>query len=427
MPQKILNKVLICLVCLLPLIYLPFDFMFSNTLLKTFYIYLCSTIIVFLCCKIGYKKIDKIDIFLIAFYLLNLLSLCFSVDKKLSIYGNTYSARYDGIIMLSSYLLIYYASKYYYQINKIDVSMFFVSGTIVCLIGIYQFVTFSQSNTNLPYTETVLRSTLGNSNFVGSYLTLFIPALITMYFLKGKFRYLLLSAIFLATLVLSTARSAWVGIALFLPFLIIFLIKNFEKKQLKNYIIILICFILICVATIALEQITGNHIITHKLSTLVQDIINLGHFNISLEMGSARLKIWDMVFNVIKNKPILGTGPETLPLGLATYSHESFTRWINESSTFIDKAHNDYLHIAACTGIPSLVFYIIFLILILNSFRKSMFKNKIAFIFFGTIFTYIVQAFFNISVISVAPVFWFVLGISQNKEVHKTLNELYED
>lgn len=427
MSQKILNKVLVCLVCLLPLIYLPFDFILPNMLLKAFFVYICSAIIIFLCFRIGYKKIDKIDVFLLAFYSLNLLSLCFSMNKKLSIFGITSGARYDGVVMLGTYLLIYYASKYYYKLKQSDIPLFFISATAICLIGIFQFVTFSQSNTLLPYTETVLRSTLGNSNFVGSYLTLFIPAAVTMYFLKGKLRYLLLSIIFLATLVLSTARSAWVGIALFLPFLIIFLIKNFEKKQIKNYIVILICFILICIAAIAFEQITGNHIISHKLNSLVQDIINLAQSDISLEMGSARMKIWNMVIDVIKNKPLLGTGPEALPVGLATYSTEPFVTWLNESGTIVDKAHNDYMQIAACTGIPSLIFYLLFLALILNNFRKNMFKNKISFIFFGIIISYTIQAFFNISVVSVAPLFWFVLGICQNKEVCQTLNKLYDD
>lgn len=426
MSQKILNKILIFFICILPLIYFPFNFFkISNLLVRTCLIYICSAVIIFLCFILNYKKLDKTDIFLVAFYLLNVLSLCFSMNPKFSIFGMTSSMRYDGIIMLGAYLLIYYASKYYFKINKIDIPLFFSSGTIVCLFGIYQFATFTQSNSSLNFTESVLRSTLGNSNFVGSYLTLFIPALITIYFLKGNLRYLLLSIIFLSTLVLSTARSAWIGIAVFSIFLIIFLIKNFEKKQIKNYIFILVCFIIICILAVCFEQITGNHIISHKFYNLIQDVSNMAQGKISLEMGTARIKIWSMVFDVIKNRPLLGTGPEALSIGLAKYSPKMLFQWFQESNTFIDKAHNDYLHIAACTGIPSLVIYLAFLISALKKNIKNMFKSKISFIFFGTIIAYLIQAFFNISVISVAPIFWFVLGISQNEYVKNKLEEIY--
>jgi len=426
MSQKILNKLLIFFICVLPLIYFPFGFLKPlHMLFKTCFIYICTIIIVFLCFILKYKKFDKTDILLIAFYFLNILSLCFSMNPKLSILGITSTMRYDGIIMLGAYLLIYYASKYHYKFGKFDMPLLFSAGTIVCLFGIYQFATFTQSNVSLNFTESVLKSTLGNSNFVGSYLTLFIPALITIYFLKGNLRYLLLSIIFLATLVLSTARSAWIGIAVFSVFLIIFLIKNFEKRQIKNYIFILICFILVCVFAICFEQITGNYVISHKFNNLIQDISNIAQGNISLEMGTARIKIWSMVFDVIKSRPLLGTGPEALPMGLAKHSPEMFFKWIKESNTFVDKAHNDYLQIAACTGIPSLVLYLAFLFLALKNNIKNMFKNKLCFIFFGTIIAYLVQAFFNISVISVAPIFWFILGISQNEDVKNKLEKIY--
>ena len=83
----------------------------------------------------------------------------------------------------------------------------------------------------------------------------------------------------------------------------------------------------------------------------------------------------------------------------------------------IDKAHNEYLQIAATIGIPALIVYLSFLSLILFPKMKEMFKNKLLFILVLTIICYLTQAFFNISTIGVAPLFWMLLGIIDNKEM----------
>ena len=85
-----------------------------------------------------------------------------------------------------------------------------------------------------------------------------------------------------------------------------------------------------------------------------------------------------------------------------------------EHGTAPDKAHNEYLHIAATNGIPALGIYLVFLGLIIMPRISIMFKDKITFIFLLCIFSYLVQAFFNISTIGVAPLFWMILGLIDN-------------
>ena len=80
----------------------------------------------------------------------------------------------------------------------------------------------------------------------------------------------------------------------------------------------------------------------------------------------------------------------------------------------IDKAHNEFLHVAAVNGIPALlillsIYYLSFLQLYKNR------NNDINKLLFIIILGYLGQAFFNISVIAVAPVFWIILGYSFKK------------
>ena len=85
--------------------------------------------------------------------------------------------------------------------------------------------------------------------------------------------------------------------------------------------------------------------------------------------------------------------------------------------------HNEYLHIAATIGIPALIIYLIFISTILIPKMKQMMNNKVSYIITLAIICYLVQAFFNISTIGVAPIFWMILGLSDNTEIIEKLNQ----
>ena len=74
------------------------------------------------------------------------------------------------------------------------------------------------------------------------------------------------------------------------------------------------------------------------------------------------------------------------------------------------------MQIGATMGIPALIIYLGFLSFIVFPKMRIMFKEKKVFIFTTTIICYLAQAFFNISTIGVAPLFWIILGLSDNKK-----------
>lgn len=97
-------------------------------------------------------------------------------------------------------------------------------------------------------------------------------------------------------------------------------------------------------------------------------------------------------------------------------TEESF-EFIKAHNGIPDKAHNEYLNIAVTLGIPALIVYMIFLIAIVLPNLKYIFKRKDIFIILSIIGSYLVQAFFNISTIGIAPIFWLCLGIIDNKNI----------
>jgi O-antigen ligase len=108
---------------------------------------------------------------------------------------------------------------------------------------------------------------------------------------------------------------------------------------------------------------------------------------------------WGAALDMIKNYPLFGVGPD----GFAAY--QNFT-----VKTY-DSAYNEYLFTAATRGILSALIYIALLITAIVRLIKNI-KNKYAPVLLAVIFAYIIQAFFNTSSITVAPLFWLLLGFS---------------
>ena len=138
-------------------------------------------------------------------------------------------------------------------------------------------------------------------------------------------------------------------------------------------------------------------------------------------LGSGRMIIWKIALEELTFVPILGTGPDALVDGLKENYTDDYVKFIVNTHMQIDKAHNEYLQIAVTLGIPALIVYLTFIAQILASARKNIFKNNATFILFIPIVSYLVQAFFNISTIGVAPVFWALLGLIQSQQFKNEL------
>lgn len=113
----------------------------------------------------------------------------------------------------------------------------------------------------------------------------------------------------------------------------------------------------------------------------------------------------------------MGVGPDNLKNGIVKNVTDESFEFIKAHNGIPDKAHNEYLNIAVTLGIPALVVYMVFLIAIIFPNLKNIFKRKDIFIILSIIGSYLVQAFFNISTIGIAPIFWLCLGIIDNKNI----------
>lgn len=117
---------------------------------------------------------------------------------------------------------------------------------------------------------------------------------------------------------------------------------------------------------------------------------------------------WSEGVRVIKMYPLVGAGPDNFAF---TQLHTSMV--LENNANTIDRPYNDFLFIAATRGLPTLALYIALLIacaVIVRRRRMAAYGWMAAAAVCG-IGSYLAAAFAGISVLSVAPLFWTLLGI----------------
>ena len=146
--------------------------------------------------------------------------------------------------------------------------------------------------------------------------------------------------------------------------------------------------------------------------------------------GSNRGYIWSRTIPLLRNTILLGNGPDTFAIYFPQYDFLGKLKFYQTGGIYVDKAHNMYLQTALNTGILSLVALLtLFALYFISSIKLYMKEVTYKYDFlpvagvacFAAFCAYAAAAFFNDSVVSVAPVFWilFGLGIGINSKLAK--------
>ncbi len=113
-------------------------------------------------------------------------------------------------------------------------------------------------------------------------------------------------------------------------------------------------------------------------------------------------------FRAIKIDPLLGVGPDNF-----SYTQLKTSYSILANPNVVDRPYNDLLYIAATRGIPSLVMYLALLVVcfVLAWKRRAALKGWTLPAAGGAVLIYTAASLTGISVLTVAPMFWCLLGM----------------
>lgn len=421
--HKLINLFIIICLGVVPLIYIPVgefgDYFYAP---KVFVITIIAVVflITLLIQKQGINTMiifDHINITLLVYVILLVVSLFFAYDKFLAINGRPY--REEGFSTLIVYFILFLMARSS-RLKLTDISKpLLVSSCIISLYGILQYFGID------PFPRDYYRvnwqnafSTIGNPNFLGTYIVLIFPIALHNYIVKQNNTSAVVYAILLTCLLCTRTRGAWVGALIAFIFYAISL-WYFQKKS-KPIIIRLVISILLSLFIIfSFNQITNGSLL-ERFSSISEDATNvlLNRENAE-KAGSYRFFIWKRVIEMIKERPIFGFGIENLAEPFSDRFDIDMIAVLGRLQ-IVDKAHNEYLHIAVTSGVPSLLIYLQFLFNVLKVGFKRLSINSTYWPLFSAIIGYLTQAFFNISVVSVAYIFWIYLGLISSYKMVST-------
>ena len=350
-------------------------------------------------------KLRALEIRLLLLYLALVLIASLAAHKPLlALSGASETAgRYEGFITLLFYSVIFIAARNHLVINRKNLFFYLSVQGIVAFYSILQFYGVDPLVYYLNFRQGCY-STIGNQNFFGSLVVTLLTLSCGLYIMDQRRRTLLLCVLFFGGLLACNTRGCWLAF-LTIIFLSVFLLS--KRKFITPIFTLLTAFTLVTVTM----NYTGKNQIFGRAKTIENQ------FSMEEKAGSGRVHIWNMTIQVLSENPILGTGPENLKEHFIRTNNEGFIAYKERTGKTVDKAHSEILHIAAVSGIPAAFLFLLFISIIFWKNRRFIFQFYSSTILFYSILAYLLQAQFNISIISVAPIFWALLGVFAREEL----------
>ena len=168
---------------------------------------------------------------LVLLYLLYVtITLPFSTDVMLSLKGRSF--RLESYSAILFYGILMMLGAFFYTFKPWHVRLYAVGVSCVAVYGIFQkFGLDFQPQDPLMYGGPgASYATIGNPNFLGSFLTLALPILIYA-FIRGPKAYLLPCGLVYFCLLCTNTRGAWIGSLLGFALLGVFLLGERENRR----------------------------------------------------------------------------------------------------------------------------------------------------------------------------------------------------
>ncbi len=343
-------------------------------------------------------KLHIYDFFILLMIIFGVISTIFAIRSNVALYG--FTGRYEGLISLLYYYSIFLISSCIpKEQRKMIVYTILVMGLTELVYGLLQVMNMDIVKTIIHDKTLWVTGYTYNPNFFGIIMLISLCYSLGLFIenssLKRRIIYIILFILFLIGLLLSNTTSCVVGLIFILIYLIFYCIRN------KNINSLLVVLILVINITFIMNQF-GYTTIVNDLIRTKNETVEIAKGNVDGYYGTRRIKIWSETMKIVPKNLVHGVGIDNFffafgskPLIIKVYMY--------------DKAHNEFLQILITEGIFALISYLLFYISVLLIGFKNNYK-KYHYLLLTPI-AYLIQAFFNISVIEIAPIFFISLGL----------------
>lgn len=323
------------------------------------------------------------------------IATIFSNNFSLSFFGGTYKK--SGLLSYILYLGFFLNA---FNIKKKDIKIIF---TVLVMIALGMSI-ISLQNSDFTYKVFIENKDPYNGvffhfNHMGYYLSIVIILNIFLFMYADNFvtKFLFFATYYILamTLIINNTFGSYLAVLCTLVLITIYFIILKKWK-----ILIILCTFLLCSCFI--EDRTGN-IVYNNFSTLIGDANTILTSDNKHELewvGTNRGVLWKTALSYIKESPFVGYGPEN-----ATYLYENAN--IRESSP-----HNFLLEIAIYNGIPTLLIYLLGVVIIMLGallIIKDLSWSYVACLF--ACISYLISDFFGNTFFYTSPYYCICLGI----------------
>lgn len=357
---------------------------------------------------------------LVALWGIFLLATIFSLDPYYSFWESPLRA--GGFLNFSFY--IFFAILAFLFLHKQDwqkIWLFSILvGVLVSIIAVFQQFNIL-SKIIIPYSGRT-PSTMGGPIFLALYLLLLV--FITFSFLlkekekKKKLFYLSALLLFFYVILITGSRAAYFGLLIGFFYFIFAWQKSFfplKKKILLSALKILFVILLISISYGVYYLNTQPKLPNYlQESRVFQEFSN--RLSINLVLEDPRFSAWVISFEAVKQKPILGYGPENFSIAFDKNYDPSLLYISKAWGSWYDRAHNFLFDISVTAGIPALIIYLSLFAALFHRLQKvkekqiedSLICHGIQATFFG----YLAANLFSFDVFSTYLIFFLLVGYS---------------
>jgi len=317
----------------------------------------------------GYQIIPRVSSISRAFWLITtlfalfLLATIFSQDPLFSLFGDP--IRSGGFLNFGLYIV--FCLLAFLVLTRDDWKKIWdfciLIGALISVIAVLQ--QFKILSNIFVSTESRPGSTIGNAVLLSLYL-IFLFFLSLIFFLKEqntkrKIFYAISFLLFLFAIFIAGSRGTYFGLIIgFLYFLFFYQKKFISEKKRKIVLGLKIAFIAVFVLGIFGIYYYNSHKTEISNLSIVKNNTTISlllyRFDLNLLLSEPRFITWKMLAEAVKEKPILGFGPENLSIAYEKYFDPSLPN--ADAGQWWDRAHNFLFDIGVTAGIPALLVFI---------------------------------------------------------------------
>ena len=364
----------------------------------------------------GGKKWEAVQVLVLLYWAWSLLSAFFSPWKGIAFLG---ADRSDGMITITLYCAVLLVLSRYGECDGFPVWIPAAALSVLCLAAILQFFDLNPlwlfpgelrwSGREREYNGAFLSLT-GNADLTASILCTGFGLLWPLGIRKKDIWLFLTSLLCLGVLFASGIRAGALGAAAS----VILCLPTALTIGKKGKIAVWAALGLLCVGILLFVYFT-------PLSGTAGELHALLHGQAEDSFGSGRIYIWKEVWKLVKQRPFLGGGPDTLgERGLAFLKTAADGTIIRRT---IDCAHCEGLNILVNQGLPALV--LIAAALILTLVRSIPVNTVPVTALRSAVIAYLAASFFGIGMPANSAFFWLLWGLLLRETAKENGNQRF--